>query len=66
MAWDGDIKDLNKSTLFTGINALELEKLRDIINLVYYPKGTDIIKENEIDVNIFIILEGQVEVAKNH
>jgi CRP-like cAMP-binding protein/tetratricopeptide (TPR) repeat protein len=54
---------LNMISLFSELNATELEELSKIITEVSYPRGTVIFTQNEMSRDFYIIKHGQVEIS---
>jgi CRP-like cAMP-binding protein len=58
-----DIDFLKKITLFTGLNPEQLERVRGIMSIRTVPEGAFIIREHEYGSEMFILLDGVVEVS---
>ncbi len=56
---------LQKIPIFKGLNEKQLEKLSEIIKLKEFDADEVVIKEGEIGDEIFILLDGEVEVSKS-
>jgi CRP-like cAMP-binding protein len=60
---------LRKLELFDGLTADELNAVTGLANVVEYPKGSMIFKENESAEHLYVLLEGMVaiqfELARN-
>jgi CRP-like cAMP-binding protein len=56
---------LQKIPIFKGLNEEQLEKLSKIIKLKEFDADEIVIKEGEIGDEIFILLDGEVEVSKS-
>lgn len=56
---------LQKIPIFKGLNEKQLEKLSEIIKLKEYDADEIVIKEGEIGDEVFILLDGEVEVSKS-
>jgi len=56
---------LKKIPIFRGLEEKHLEKLSQIIQVREFPQGTVVIKEGENGDEIFILLDGEVEVSKS-
>jgi CRP-like cAMP-binding protein len=59
-----DIKFLQQIPLFTGLSDEKLQKVRNIIVERSMNVGTSIIKEGEKGSEMFILLEGEVEISR--
>lgn len=55
---------LKKSTLFKGLSAAKIKDLAPHINLLHYDAHENIIHEGETSSEVFVILEGEVEIIK--
>lgn len=61
-----DVRILQTVDIFTDLNLEQLEKIYDICNEVTCTKGTVIVKETTPSTEIYIILEGTVEILVGH
>jgi CRP/FNR family transcriptional regulator, cyclic AMP receptor protein len=59
-----DSSSLQKYSLFGGINADDIEKIKPLMHQMSFPEGETIIREGEPNDRIYFILEGRVEVSK--
>jgi CRP-like cAMP-binding protein len=59
-----DIEFLHNIPLFTGLSREKLEKVRAITSLRTFDAGAFIVKENEKGDEMFILLDGEVEVSR--
>lgn len=60
-----DASFLKNIPLFTGLSNKQLEKVRAIMSVRTIPEGTYIIRENEIGKEMFILLDGEVEISRS-
>lgn len=56
---------LGETELFKGLNEEEIEKILSLCKEVRFNKNEIIMKEGEVGDEIYIVIEGTVEVAKN-
>jgi len=54
---------LEKFELFKGLNAMELKELQTIISKVVYNKGDIIIDINNKSRDVFVLMEGRVDIV---
>ena len=59
-----DVHFLQTIPLFTGLSAEQTDRVRAIMTLRTVAEGTAIIRENEIGSEMFILLDGEVEVSR--
>jgi CRP-like cAMP-binding protein len=59
-----DIDFLEKIPLFTGLTKDKLEHVRSIMTIRTITEGSSIIRENEQGHEMFILLDGEVEVSR--
>jgi CRP/FNR family cyclic AMP-dependent transcriptional regulator len=59
-----DIDFLEKIPLFVGLKKEEIEQVRSIMTIRTITEGSFIIKENELGHEMFILLDGEVEVSR--
>jgi len=59
-----DIDFLRKIPLFEGLSDGKLEKVKSITSIRTFDAGTYIIRENEKGGDMFILLDGEVEVSR--
>jgi len=60
-----DASFLKNIPLFTGLSNKQLEKVRAIMSVRTIPEGTYIIRENEVGKEMFILLDGEVEISRS-
>ncbi|MEW6062628.1 MAG: cyclic nucleotide-binding domain-containing protein [Bacteroidota bacterium] len=60
-----DANFLKNIPLFTGLSDEQIEKVRAIMSLRTIPEGTYIIRENEVGQEMFILLDGEVEISRS-
>jgi len=60
-----DTEFLQQFPLFTGLSKENLEKVRSIITIRTITEGSYIIKENDIGHEMFLLLDGEVEVSRS-
>lgn len=60
-----DISFLKKFPIFSGLTDSELSKINTIITETEIPAGTQIIKDGDRGDEMFILMEGDVEISKN-
>ena len=56
------IQDLKKCEIFDGLTEAELENIREIAKETEYDAGKRIFEEKSIAKNIYLVLEGNVEI----
>ena len=56
---------LQQFPLFTGLSKQELEKVRTIMTVRMIMEGSYIIKENDVGHEMFVLLDGEVEVSRS-
>ncbi len=56
---------LKKIPIFKGLTEKQIEKLSQIIQVKEFQQNTTVIKEGEVGDEIFILLDGEVEVSKS-
>jgi len=60
-----DIEFLEKIPLFIGLKRNELEQVRSIMSVRTITEGSFIIRENEQGNEMFVLLDGEVEVSRS-
>jgi CRP-like cAMP-binding protein len=58
-------KILKKVPLFKNLNASQIDQIMQIVKFVKYPENSVVIKEEERGDELFILLDGEVEVSKS-
>ena len=59
-----DIEFLKKFPIFAGLTDEKLDKLRSLMKEVTYPGGAIIIRDGDRGEEMFVLLEGDVEITK--
>jgi CRP/FNR family cyclic AMP-dependent transcriptional regulator len=59
-----DIEFLKKIPLFTGLSTAQMEQVRNITTIRTVNEGAFIIREHELGNEMFILLDGEVEVSR--
>ena len=59
-----DIEFLKKFPIFTGLSDAKLAKLSTVMEEVEYPGGTVIIRDGDRGEQMFVLLDGDVEITK--
>ncbi len=57
--------DLSRSAIFTGLGEDKIARIAATVTIKDYPADRQIIKEGESGNNLFILLDGEVEVSKS-
>lgn len=57
-------KLLGSNSLFGGLTKEKLSKVASFLKAENFPKGTSVIKENEVGDRMYLITKGEVEVLK--
>lgn len=60
-----DLDFLRKIPLFVGLKREELEQVRSIMTIRTIAEGSFIIRENEQGHEMFVLLDGEVEVSRS-
>jgi CRP-like cAMP-binding protein len=60
-----DVKELEGTPQFEGLNSEEFKQLSHIVAKGYYKKGEAIVKENQPDDSLYIIKKGEVKLEKS-
>ena len=58
-------QELARFPIFAGLSAAQLDKIADIVNIERVTAGQSIIREGEIGDELYLLLDGRIEVRKN-
>lgn len=60
-----DLEFLKNIPLFTGLQERQLDRVRSIMTIRTVTEGTAIIRENEIGNEMYVLIDGEVEVSRS-